>query len=297
MAAHPRGCGEHFAGPPKRSCSDGSSPRLRGTRMPILIAAFCRRLIPAAAGNTGLRCSQTCTRPAHPRGCGEHEPEWVEGDRDDGSSPRLRGTRQLSSVHPQSPRLIPAAAGNTPTCTGSGRRCTAHPRGCGEHDRGREEGHVHDGSSPRLRGTPRQLGLHWIRVRLIPAAAGNTLPVAAFVRLLPAHPRGCGEHPTPRSRSGKSVGSSPRLRGTPHELQQNEPQGRLIPAAAGNTSAARRRTSRRPAHPRGCGEHRVAGCGQKRAGGSSPRLRGTPRRMSVEVHMHRLIPAAAGNTP
>jgi hypothetical protein len=54
------------------------------------------------------------------------------------------------------------------------RSASDHPRACGEHGTSAEAGIVHGGSSPRMRGTPRQPDLGQPEARIIPAHAGNT---------------------------------------------------------------------------------------------------------------------------
>ncbi len=49
---HPRGRGEHAADPSGPLNSVGSSPRARGTPVPVLTGSEHRRFIPAGAGNT-----------------------------------------------------------------------------------------------------------------------------------------------------------------------------------------------------------------------------------------------------
>ena len=52
VTVHPRGCGEHFGRPLNTMFSDGSSPRVRGTRRLRRLRVRRRRFIPAGAGNT-----------------------------------------------------------------------------------------------------------------------------------------------------------------------------------------------------------------------------------------------------
>ncbi len=93
-----------------------------------------------------------------------------------------------------------------------------------------------------------------------------------------------------------SVGSSPRLRGTPLVVHFAVPHGRFIPAFAGNTIDPDRGYRARPVHPRVCGEHRAWVPQMRRRVGSSPRLRGTPGDSAAGGRALRFIPAFAGNT-
>ena len=111
-----------------------------------------------------------------------------------------------------------------------------------------------------------------------------------------AHPRACGEHRSSTSLTVIRVGSSPRLRGTLSDCIHKGVTSRLIPAPAGNTSNGPRANHWPAAHPRACGEHFACFPGPTSAGGSSPRLRGTPGVCSRHICRGRLIPAPAGNT-
>ena len=89
---------------------------------------------------------------------------------------------------------------------------------------------------------------------LIPAGAGNIVDATSLVRLLWAHPRGCGEH-RGRHLCRVSRGSSPRVRGTYENVRQEIMKYGLIPAGAGNIRLRSIISDAAGAHPRGCGEH------------------------------------------
>ncbi len=69
---HPRACGEHYYRVPAAIAGQGSSPRLRGTRIAHPALFVWRGIIPALAGNTipSPRCRRG--NGDHPRACGEH---------------------------------------------------------------------------------------------------------------------------------------------------------------------------------------------------------------------------------
>ena len=191
--AHPRSRGEHRASVSVAGRSSGlsplargtfnlrtgfrsgfgSSPLTQGTRSPPRPRKRRRRLIPARAGNmTGEQWSSV-TMSAHPRSRGEHTGEdrcypcWQ------GSSPLARGTCRGCSGPPALKRLIPARAGNMAPTGRHSRQATAHPRSRGEHSVSSLGGGVLVGSSPLARGTFGTGRALNVRVRLIPARAGN----------------------------------------------------------------------------------------------------------------------------
>ena len=71
-AAHPRVCGENFAGLASRAGRVGSSPRVRGKPGVGLLRVPADRLIPACAGKTRGDALEIEVLRAHPRVCGEN---------------------------------------------------------------------------------------------------------------------------------------------------------------------------------------------------------------------------------
>ena len=179
----------------KPSSAAGSSPRVRGKRNRTRLPPSRRGLIPACAGKHQCERSRlirfrlipacagkTRTQPmnieeirAHPRVCGENYTENAPVRSSAGSSPRVRGKRECSSLGRIRCGLIPACAGKT------GRRrfkqgCgAAHPRVCGENSRAAFFMSPPWGSSPRVRGKLRQIRCPILRHGLIPACAGKTI--------------------------------------------------------------------------------------------------------------------------
>ena len=175
ISVHPRVCGEHTRGKFGDATTVGSSPRVRGTRRsqrphrqpgpvhPRVCGehAFARpalriqtRFIPACAGNTFAYVGSGW--------------DWC------GSSPRVRGTREFSTLDCETDRFIPACAGNTTTGRPLSCRSTVHPRVCGEHCTVQLLQDLFSGSSPRVRGTLTVLYADTRQERFIPACAGNT---------------------------------------------------------------------------------------------------------------------------
>ena len=86
---------------------------MRGT--PDLFFQIIQRLgiIPAYAGNTIMRAILESGNRDHPRVCGEHVRSSTCPEEYRGSSPRMRGTQQLTDFDIDVIGIIPAYAGNT----------------------------------------------------------------------------------------------------------------------------------------------------------------------------------------
>ena len=208
---------------------------MRGTRGLAFIAAFRARIIPARAGNTVRTILVTTSTSDHPRACGEHTHPTNPCFDGFGSSPRVRGTLLHDRRFCRGRRIIPARAGNTVASPASWRPLPDHPRACGEHVGAQVAVELHDGSSPRVRGTLIHDALGRQSRRIIPARAGNTLAIRSFCRRATDHPRACGEHVTPDPTAAPIYGSSPRVRGTHDARAAPRRRARIIPARAGNT--------------------------------------------------------------
>ena len=212
---HPRVCGEHFRTACGVRCGMGSSPRMRGTRSLWMMMVGSWRIIPAYAGNTILSSPMMGFKWDHPRVCGEHPAARSDWNRPTGSSPRMRGTLPSPPSVPVRVGIIPAYAGNTLYPMSHGTLHRDHPRVCGEHHDMKVATFSSQGSSPRMRGTPLPDMCSTLRTGIIPAYAGNTDGVHAQVLCHRDHPRVCGEHFLCCLFYGVSLGSSPRMRGTP----------------------------------------------------------------------------------
>ncbi len=133
QAVHPRWRGEHCSASSCSTCLSGSSPLARGTHVRFLLFFAASRFIPAGAGNTKVHMRASLDLAVHPRWRGEHNTSTALVSASAGSSPLARGT--LLRVHncPESPRFIPAGAGNTGCQSRQQSQRPVHPRWRGEH--------------------------------------------------------------------------------------------------------------------------------------------------------------------
>ena len=252
--------------------------------------------VPACAGNSHTPSSHSIRSAVHPRVCGELDGGVVWTSSSVGSSPRVRGTPGIEDRPAKTDRFIPACAGNSRSTTHPTWPRTVHPRVCGElrYDEGILKSK--HGSSPRVRGTQRQSGRQVRDVRFIPACAGNSTTVWDCAWPSAVHPRVCGELDGGVVWTSSSVGSSPRVRGTPARCAGSRRRARFIPACAGNSKRQKSVLEPGTVHPRVCGELSNAAAMRLPSAGSSPRVRGTPGKTPAAPSMLRFIPACAGNS-
>ena len=157
---------------------------------------------------------------AHPRVCGENQNGLVILAASVGSSPRVRGKPSAWESPKLRSGLIPACAGKTADSLPPRPSLPAHPRVCGENDNPNATSLSGTGSSPRVRGKPRISNTPRGDEGLIPACAGKTSKLRLSEAHLTAHPRVCGENPSPRLSRRRRAGSSPRVRGKLKPLQR-----------------------------------------------------------------------------
>ena len=277
-------------------CSAGSSPLARGTLLTLDDLVPIQRFIPARAGNTLPAPSRLRATTVHPRSRGEHTLPPNTSGVDRGSSPLARGTLLRGLLRGRGLRFIPARAGNTGRCGGMSCLNAVHPRSRGEHfSSGKTKSHL-DGSSPLARGTPAGSARSRSGGRFIPARAGNTSWSRSSSWSRSVHPRSRGEHTNPSGTVNNWNGSSPLARGTLCRSVALRCLRRFIPARAGNTRSARRRTCGCAVHPRSRGEHCPTPSAIRRPNGSSPLARGTLAGRRRAPKPIRFIPARAGNT-
>ena len=156
--AHPRACGENVPSWPALVGYAGSSPGVRATRRGVGGRVWRAGLIPARAGKTVVRRRTASSERAHPRACGENLMNSSSSTRVKGSSPRVRGKPDGAGDPGAEVGLIPACAGKTGRRPRAPLRRSAHPRVCGENPSSGRQFPPVRGSSPRVRGKPRQGG-------------------------------------------------------------------------------------------------------------------------------------------
>ena len=152
-----------------------------------------------------------------------------------GSSPRMRGSPDVSASGSFYAGIIPAHAGLTQDSGAASWASWDHPRACGAHLSRSPATATGQGSSPRMRGSLQKKKRPLLAAGIIPAHAGLTLGFFKGNRALRDHPRACGAHVHALPLLKFIQGSSPRMRGSLRGPLPYSTTCGIIPAHAGLT--------------------------------------------------------------
>ena len=147
-----------------------------------------------------------------------------------------------------------------------------------------------------MRGKLALGGRRPLRAGITPAHAGKTPYIQQSWAGLQDHPRACGENLAPGAIDYAIRGSPPRMRGKPCCKCFCTRCLRITPAHAGKTKSEYSGKWHKWDHPRACGENSLLIALWILCGGSPPRMRGKPIRVSVVFPPLRITPAHAGKT-
>ena len=131
--------------------------------------------------------------------------------------------------------IIPAHAGLTAYSISFAHCARDHSRVCGAHSGSGLYLTHFGGSSPRMRGSPEHGRLQSGHAGIIPAYAGLTHLQLVFCRCIWNHPRVCEAHESTSAGVTRSLGSSPRMRGSRSQTAAQRQRPGIIPAHAGLT--------------------------------------------------------------
>ena len=165
--------------------------------------------------------------------CGGTPDEPGKDGHSAGLSPRVRGNPDLRTATHRTGRSIPACAGE-PSPAGRGAFSPrVYPRVCGGTSDFLSVAVSSLGLSPRVRGNRVRPVFFGVRIRSIPACAGEPSADAGLHDSLMVYPRVCGGTAPFHSLSLLSNGLSPRVRGNLPTSPSDKRPERSIPACAG----------------------------------------------------------------
>ena len=174
-------------------------------------------------------------------------------------------------------------------------RCNrVYPRGCGATLRWVVHHGCGLGLSPRMRGNLGPPPPARMRVRSIPADAGQPRPAQRRWRTHGVYPRGCGATEQVRHGTAPRWGLSPRMRGNRDACREHDFIEGSIPADAGQPRLLPCSTACVRVYPRGCGATTPNASMRVAPWGLSPRMRGNRRPRPCGAGACGSIPADAG---
>ena len=171
----------------------------------------------------------------YPRVCGGNIGNFFLRYRFDGLSPRVRGKPGDSAGRYPVDGSIPACAGETAEDAGRSRRQEVYPRVCGGNRCKPFTGKGIEGLSPRVRGKLSGYYMGVVKIRSIPACAGETLFHCQPLVSRQVYPRVCGGNIGLMPPISGVSGLSPRVRGKRAYPGRIPAVVRSIPACAGET--------------------------------------------------------------
>ena len=272
----------------------GLSPRVRGSRLGQQPHEGRPGSIPACAGEPDRDLLGLRQRQVYPRVCGGAAPPNPTTSHQPGLSPRVRGSPGVRAHAVLRARSIPACAGEPSLPAPSRRRSRVYPRVCGGADDGIAGASPDGGLSPRVRGSLERRDQRTRRSGSIPACAGEPRGRRTGRSLTRVYPRVCGGARIGPVRVYLKQGLSPRVRGSPEQMQLLDHVAGSIPACAGEPWSQRQPSRARGVYPRVCGGASSVVRGVTASTGLSPRVRGSPDADHAGDVGQGSIPACAG---
>ena len=216
-----------------RVSSPGASPRVRGKLLAGKEVALALRCIPACAGEALDAHRGLNDIAVHPRVCGGSSESTGVPTRAGGASPRVRGKRERAGQLRGGVWCIPACAGEAMASAPRASSIQVHPRVCGGSESQTENSIFTHGASPRVRGKHAGVAPPSDQEGCIPACAGEARRGKCRCPPPRVHPRVCGGSGIFAHSSSLTSGASPRVRGKPALLVDDDLATRCIPACAG----------------------------------------------------------------
>ena len=166
---------------------------MRGKAKSSSNSSNATRITPAHAGKSKSSYSTPSKNTDHPRTCGEKRSTGAKFLSAVGSPPHMRGKVMPIVAITLDIRITPAHAGKSDAEFSEADHERDHPRTCGEkYSKGPSVLPVL-GSPPHMRGKVNQTADDMNSSRITPAHAGKSKLVSVRRRILPDHPRTCGE--------------------------------------------------------------------------------------------------------
>ena len=199
------------------------------------------------------------------------------------------------------PSVLLVAVGSIPACAGQPRAAArgltlppVYPRVCGAALKEASERSLHEGLSPRVRGSQTRRFQRGVIRGSIPACAGQPFAGCSSTGQTGVYPRVCGAAVKNNIIPAVNEGLSPRVRGSPPDADRFRRPAGSIPACAGQPWSCQNLLFFSEVYPRVCGAAMGAGISVRASRGLSPRVRGSRICRAFPHLFLRSIPACAG---
>ena len=155
----------------------GSSPRVWGQEIFIVISLVVTGIIPTRVGTRLVIKNRFGKNEYHPHACGDKTRPNPIATRTIGSSPRVWG--QVSGVTNflSGDRIIPTRVGTSVSCDNAVEWDKDHPHACGDKQSNPSHRRKTSGSSPRVWGQVIHGLLLFMLTRIIPTRVGTSLDI------------------------------------------------------------------------------------------------------------------------
>ena len=210
---------------------------MRGNRDRPVGTTFCRRSIPAHAGEPAIRNLGPVGSRVYPRACGGTLGGWGQHNNCVGLSPRMRGNHIYIKGIGRYNRSIPAHAGEPTPDKKAHLSAWVYPRACGGTAEGTQGAHCE--VYPRACGGTQPRGHKMAPSRVYPRACGGTDSQPWPVVGSRVYPRACGGTVVWFAVVCPRMGLSPRMRGNRSVWAGERHYTRVYPRACGGTPANR----------------------------------------------------------
>ena len=178
---YPRECGGTSIPALRHLRGQGLSPRVRGNHGVRFRPPFGHGSIPASAGEPPHQSGIGRRTQVYPRECGGTISPGPQLTPEAGLSPRVRGNHEEGAAADETPRSIPASAGEPPPARRRWASGRVYPRECGGTSFFRSMLVLPLGLSPRVRGNHVDEFPAQLLPGSIPASAGEPLEHNALI--------------------------------------------------------------------------------------------------------------------
>ena len=275
----------------------GRSPRARGSPRREGLDGGPGGAIPACAGEPGAAPSSTSGTRGDPRVRGGAAWDRLTDPAVEGRSPRARGSPGPVRGRPLPQGAIPACAGEPASRPKPAAAARGDPRVRGGAGLASDAQTTPQGRSPRARGSRERVLARQEHPGAIPACAGEPARITLTLKPCWGDPRVRGGAMASARGGDVLPGRSPRARGSPGRGRLRGARHGAIPACAGEPRGRTALSACIGGDPRVRGGAQSHVVSSSKAGGRSPRARGSRLWARASLCRGRAIPACAGEPP